>query len=289
MRQRHTRLKVAVACLLLLVVPLFSMYFHGRQDRSQTLLETVLVEVTAPGQRTMSAFFANVVAVWKRYFYLVEVEKQNEELRKAIGELKLSASWAQGQEEENRRLRAMLDFKTEQSGLELASAGVIAREVSPFFSVSRIRLDRGGEDLVKVNMPVVTSTGVVGRIEKVAGEYCDVMLLTDTRCRIDVQVPGKAVSGTLIGMGDSLPVFRIPYQKTALEKGDPLITTGHDRMFPKGLVVGYLTSGEVKQVGRHLESRVEPAVRFAALQEVFVVTNESEAVLAPGTIPGGQK
>jgi len=144
------------------------MYFHGRQDRSQTLIETVLVEVTAPGQRVMSSFFSNTVALWKRYFYLVEVEKQNEELRKAIGELKLSASRAQGQEEENRRLRAMLDFKTEQTGLELASAGVIAREVSPFFSVSRIRLDRGGVDLVKVNMPVVTSTGVVGRIEKVA-------------------------------------------------------------------------------------------------------------------------
>lgn len=289
MMERHTRLKVAVACLLLLVVPLFSMYFHGRQDRSQTLLETVLVEVTAPGQDVMNALFANVVALWKRYFYLVEVEKQNEELRKAIGALKLSASGAQGQQEENRRLRAMLDFKTEQSGLELQSAGVIAREVSPFFSVSRIRLDRGGEDQVKTNMPVVTSSGVVGRIEKVAGEYCDVMLLTDTRCRIDVQVPGKAVSGTLIGMGDSLPVFRIPYQKTALEKGDPLITTGHDRMFPKGLVVGYLTSGEVKQVGQHLEIRVEPAVRFAALQEVFVVTNQSDAVLAPGSFPGGKK
>lgn len=279
MKRQPSRYKVALVCLVLLVLPLFSMYFHGRTNRNQTLMETALVKLTAPGQEAMHAFFGNIVAVWKRYFYLVDVEEQNRELRAAIEQMKLLASRAQGLEEDNRRLREMLSFKQQRSGLELLSARAIARETSPFFSVSRIRLDQGVADKVTKNMPVVTAAGIVGRIEKVADDFCDVMLLTDSRARMDVQISGKGVTGTLAGTGDGLPVFRFPYQKARPEKGDILITTGHDRIFPKGLVAGYLATGEPRQVGQQLECTVEPAVRFSALQEVFVVLNQADAVV----------
>jgi rod shape-determining protein MreC len=277
MKPRQERYKVALLCLMLLVVPLFSMFFHGRQDRSQTLLETFLIKVTAPGQTTMHNAFSSVVALWKEYVYLVEVQEQNEELRAELERLKLLASRSRGLEEENRRLRALLDFKQEHAELVLHSAKIIARETSPYFSVSRIRLDQGSSDHIRPNQPVVTAAGIVGRVEKVAGDFCDVMLLTDTRSRIDVQVPGKGVSGMLEGTGDSLPVLRFPYQKNRPAKGDLLITTGHDRLFPKGLVAGYVATENIKQVGTQLEVQVEPAVRLPALQEVFVVENLAES------------
>lgn len=279
MKRQPSRFKIALVCLALLVLPLFSMYFHGRTNRNQTIMETVLINATAPGQHVIHSLFGNLVATWKRYFYLVDVEEQNVELRKAIDEMKLVASRSQGLEEENRRLRDMLDFKQQHSGLQLLSARAIARETSPFFSVSRIRLDQGVVDKVARNMPVVTSAGVVGRIETVGDEFCDVMLLSDSRSRMDVQVSGKGITGTLAGTGDGPPVFRFPYQKNKVEKGDILITTGHDRIFPKGLVAGYLSTGESRQVGQQLECTVEPAVRFSALQEVFVVLNVTDAVV----------
>lgn len=271
MKQRRGRFKVALLSLLLLVAPLFSMYFHGREDRSQTLLETVLVNATAPGQNVMHNVFASVVGTWKRYFYLVDVEDQNLEMRKELDKLKLMASRARGLEEENRRLRSLLDFRQEHFELELQSARVIARETSPFFSVSRIRLDQGESDRIGPSKPVVTAAGIVGRLEKVAGEYCDVMLLTDSRSRIDVSIPGKSITGVMEGTGDSLPVLRFTFQKNRPERGDLLITTGHDRIFPKGLVAGYVATDNVKQVGTQLEVQAEPAVRLSALQEVFIV------------------
>jgi len=277
MKQRHDRFKVAILCLFLLVLPLISMYFHGREDRSQTLMETALISMTAPGQNTMNGLFSSIVTVWTRYVYLVDVEEQNDMLRGELEKLKLIASRTRGLEEENRRLQSLLEFRQEHQELVLKSARIIARETSPFFSVSRVRLDRGSEDVVKPNMPVVTAAGVVGRIEHVAGIYCDVMLLTDTRSRIDVQVPGKGVSGTLVGLGDSLPAFRYPYLKTRLVKGDLLITTGHDRLFPKGLVAGYVASDSPRQVGTQLEVKVDPGVRLSALQEVFIVLSQPEA------------
>jgi rod shape-determining protein MreC len=271
MKQRPGRFKVALLSLLLLVAPLFSMYFHGREDRSQTLLETVLVNATAPGQNVMHNLFSSTVGLWKRYFYLVDVEQQNLELRVELDKLKLMASRARGLEDENQRLRDLLDFRQEHFELEMRSARVIARETSPFFSVSRVRLDQGEEDKVGSSQPVVTAAGIVGRIEKVAGDYCDVMLLTDSRSRIDVSIPGKGISGVMEGTGDSLPVLRFPFQKNRPAKGDLLITTGHDRIFPKGLVAGYVATDNVKQVGTQLEVQAEPAVRLSALQEVFIV------------------
>jgi rod shape-determining protein MreC len=279
--RRHERFRVAITILVLLVAPLFSMHYHGRLDRSQTLAETALMKVTGPGQNLMHNAFAQIVGTWKHYVYLVDVEEQNDNLRVEIDKLRMLVSRARGLDEENRRLREMLGFEREQADLNLQSARIIARETSPFFSVSRIRLDQGTAGLVGSDMPVVTASGIVGRTEKVAGDYCDVMLLTDSRSRIDVQVPGKGISGMLVGTGDSLPVFRFPYQKTHPVKGDLLITTGHDRLFPKGLVAGYIASGTVKQVGTQLECKVEPAIRLAALQEVFIVVGSEQSLAVP--------
>lgn len=283
MTPKSARFKVALVCLLLLVAPLFLMYFHGRTDRAQTPIETAVIAITSPGQQSMHALFSNLVAAVKRYTYLVDVEAQNVELRAKIEELKLAAMKGKRLEEENKRLQAMLDFKSEEAGLELVTARVVARETSPVFSVSRVRLDRGedGSKAVRPNVPVVSPEGIVGRIEKVGGDYCDVMLVTDSRSKMDVQVAGKGVSGLLVGSGDNLPVFRFPFQKSELAKGDLLISTGHDQLFPKGLVAGYLASDEARQVGQQMEIPVEPAVRFHTLQEVFLVTNMAEATARP--------
>jgi rod shape-determining protein MreC len=270
MKQRHDRLRVALLCLFLLVAPLFSMFIHGRQERSQTALETILIHATAPGQDAMHTAFSSLVAFWKQYIYLVDVEEQNNLMRDEVERLKLMASRAGGLEDENRRLQEMLGFREEHTELRLVSARIIARETSPFFNVSRVKIDRGSEDQVCADMPVMTASGLVGRIEKVSGGFCDVMLLTDSRSKIDAQVPGKGVSGVLVGTGDNLPVFRFPFQKNQLTRGDLLLTTGHDRIFPKGLALGYMASETPKQVGTQLECAVEPAVRFPSVQEVFV-------------------
>ncbi|MBM4356128.1 MAG: rod shape-determining protein MreC, partial [Deltaproteobacteria bacterium] len=273
--------KVALLSLFLLVAPLFSMYFHGRIDRPQSFFETALMHMTGPGQSVMNGVFGTVVGWWKKYVYLVDMAEQNEELRQSISELKLMAAKARGLDEENRRLRDMLAFRNEHKELRLLSAQIIARETSPYFSVSRIRLDRGSDDSIAENMPVLTAAGVVGRIEKVAGQYCDIMLITDSRSRIDVQIPGKGLNGTLAGTGDGLPVFRFPFQKARPAKGEALLTTGHDRLFPKGLVVGFVAQDGARQSGKQLEAAVEPAVSFASLQEVFVAVSAQQQLPAP--------
>lgn len=276
MKQKPQRYKLAIMALAFLVIPLVSMYFHGRSDRDQSPFESLLLTLTGPGQAVMDGVMGGVVEGWQRYVYLVEVETQNQEMRDQIENLRMLASRALGLEEENRRLRSLIDFKRERNELKLLAAQVIARDLSPLFNVARVRVDRGQSDGVRPNMPVVTSQGLVGRLETVATGYADVMMLTDSRSRIDVQVSGKSVSGTVIGTGDGPPVLRFPRSKTHLNSGDVIITTGHDKMFPRGLTVGYVSSSEAKQVGQQMEIPIEPAVRFSTLQEMFVILHSQE-------------
>lgn len=276
MNQRPERYKLALLALVFLVLPLVSMYFHGKTERSQTPLETALLSITAPGQSAMHGVFSHIVNAWDRYVFLVAVEEQNDDLRTQIQTLAQKVGRTVDLEEENRRLRSALDFKRERSDLSLVSAQVVGRDISPQYSVVRIHLDRGQDDGIKPQMPVVTSQGVVGRIENLAGTSADVLLVTDSRSRIDVNVSGKSVNGIVQGTGDGLPVFRFPYQKARLSKGDVLVTTGHDKVYPKGLVVGYLAQADPKQVDQQLEIPVEPAVLFSTLQEMFVITNVTD-------------
>lgn len=279
MNQRPERYKLALLVLVFLVLPLVSMYFHGKTERSQTFMETALLSVTAPGQSVMHGVFSHVVNAWDRYVFLVAVEEQNDELRTQIQTLAQKVGRTVDLEEENRRLRSALDFKRERSDLNLVSAQVVGRDISPQYAVVRIHLDRGQDDGIKPQMPVVTSQGVVGRIENLAGPSADVLLVTDSRSRIDVNVSGKSVNGIVQGTGDGLPVFRFPYQKARLAKGDVLVTTGHDKVYPKGLVVGYLAQSEPKQVDQQLEITIEPAVLFSTLQEMFIITNLADQSL----------
>jgi len=72
---------------------------------------------------------------------------------------------------------------------------VIGAPLSPQFRVLRLRIDRG-ERQVAPDMPVITSEGPVGRIDKVYGDYADVVLTSDPASRIDVVIRAPSQPGT---------------------------------------------------------------------------------------------
>ena len=82
------------------------------------------------------------------------------------------------------------------------SAQVIGKEVSPFFRVVRVRLDRGDRDRIKPGMPVLTADGLVGQVRRTWGRYSDVLLTADKTSAIDVIVQRTGARGMLKGTGD---------------------------------------------------------------------------------------
>ena len=152
------------------------------------------------------------------------------------------------------------------------AAHVVGAETSAFFRVVRVRLDRG-EGEAKPGMPVVSSAGVVGRVQRVYGPYSDVLLAADAKSAIDVVLPRTGGRGVIKGIaGDNRYRTRIEYllRKDEIAEGDTVVTSGLGA-FPRDLVVGKVVKVTKRDFGLYQEAEVEPSVDFAKLTEVLIV------------------
>lgn len=274
--ERH---RTRIAAFAAIVVPLFLLYVHGRSPRKTTVVEYVLMQTTSPVQGAASRMLSGFEDVWKGYVALVDVAEDNERLTEERRVLTREALRAKKLDEDNRRLRRLLGFKRTRRDLRTVAAHVIGQDVSPYSRVVRIAIDVGEADGIEEGAPVLAAEGLVGRIKIVAGGYAEVMLTVDARSSVNVRVSGKDTTGNLEGTGASDTYSaRLLYlhKGVPLAVGDTVITSGHDKVFPPGIEVGYVRSLEERQRGLYYELQVAPAVNFSTLQEVLVVTGTAD-------------
>jgi rod shape-determining protein MreC len=140
-------------------------------------------------------------------------------------------------------------------------------------------------------MPVITSEGPVGRVDKVYGDYADVVLISDPSSRIDVVIRDPAqptaqrngARGLLVGMGrpDSYackiewlerqgrPGLQ-PSADAKVKVGDEVVTSGLGASFPAGLVVGKV-SKIIGDDGMFQSVEVNPTVDVSRVRAVMVL------------------
>ena len=138
---------------------------------------------------------------------------------------------------ENDELRALLGYTQKQKPAPVI-ASVMAR--TPEAGTHTILLDRGSDDGVAVDRPVVAADGVlIGKIFKVDRSTSVALLLTDTRSRVGAEVQNAASTQGLVQgeRGLSLEMQLIP-QNEEVKTGDLIVTSGIEPLMPKGLVIG---------------------------------------------------
>jgi rod shape-determining protein MreC len=189
------------------------------------------------------------------------------------------------------RLRKLLGFAEQPGERRYVGARVIGVRLA---TVGRqlLTVDRGSDDGVAPMMPVVVAEGVVGRVHAVAGHSADVLVLTDLNSSVAVRVERTRARANVRGMGKP-DLCRLDYALRVEDviEGDPLVTSGTDGVFPRGLPVGKVTQLDRRQHGLFLDARVVPAVDVTRLEEVLVLTSWERpaevlpAAYAPGKLP----
>jgi rod shape-determining protein MreC len=238
-------------------------------------LDEALLRITAPLQAGVSWVVEGVGGMWGRYVALVDVESENRELRDENDQLRkeLAAMTRRAFDVEALEDLAVVKKRTPADTI---GARVIGAPLSPQFRVMRLRIDRGDKD-VQPGMPVIVGTGPVGRIDKVYGDYADVVLISDPASKIEVVLPRTGGRGLLIGVGkpDSyackvewLERNTKPEGKAAV--GDEVVTSGLGASFPPGLVVGKVTKINGDD-GMFQSVEVEPAVDVSRVRAVMVL------------------
>jgi rod shape-determining protein MreC len=133
----------------------------------------------------------------------------------------------------------------------------------------------------------------VGRVQRVAGGFSDVLLAVDPKCAIDVVVPRTGARGILRGIAaDNRYRGRIEYllKKDQVEVGDDVVTSGVGGPFPRDIPIGKITSVSRAEVGLYQDAEVEPAVDFGRLSTVLVLLSMPPES-APERVPerGGRR
>jgi rod shape-determining protein MreC len=134
-------------------------------------------------------------------------------------------------------------------------------------------INRGSDAGLRLDMPVITPAGLVGRVVWASAHAATVQLIVDKSAAAAVIVGTSRAQGVVLG--DREGMLRLDYLTAfaKVQQGDQVVTSGLDVVYQKGIVVGY-----VERVGGPVI--VRPAVDFSSLESVLIVVAP-----APQTAP----
>jgi rod shape-determining protein MreC len=272
--KRYRELLLVAALLL---IPLVVFFAHAKRPSELSRLDQVVLVLTSPVEKGVSWTITGALNTWYRYVALHGAREQAMALQRKVNDLEMERRELVQAREENGRLRQLLGFAQSQPERRFLGARVIGVRLDPK-GLQLLTVDKGGGDGVAKTMPVVTASGVVGRIHAVYGGTADVLLVVDRNSSVASRVERSRARANVRGTGGP-DVCRLDYalRSEDLIEGDTLVTSGTDGVFPRGLVVGKVT--QVKRTGYGLfqNADVVPAVDATKLEEVLIMTSWERA------------
>jgi rod shape-determining protein MreC len=234
------------------------------------LIRVWTVTAISPFERA----FVSTGSFLRRNFYnyidLHDVRKQNRALQAEVDQLKLEQVRLQQDAEQARRLRALLGFTQHYVG-QLLPAQVIGTSGSEQSHL--IQIDKGSKSGIKVDMPVITPDGIVGKVKDVFPYTSQVLLINDRDSGAGVILQNSRLQGVLRGSPQGELRIGEMMSDEKIEVGEEVVTSGGDRIYPKGLPVGTVSKvSPDKDNEPFLAVKVKPAADINRLEEVLIVT-----------------
>ena len=218
-----------------------------------------------------SHFFRNT---WRNYVDLHDVRKQNRELQEELDRLRVEHARLKEDAEQGRRLQALLGFR-ERFVAQTVAAQVIGSSGSEQSHL--IYIDKGSRAGLKPDMAVITPEGIVGKVKDVFPLSAQVLLINDRDSGAGVILQHSRLQGVLKGTSQGEVYVSDIMTDEKVEAGEPVVTSGGDRIYPKGLPVGTVTSaGPDRESEPFLLIKVKPAASLNRLEEVLVVSKISD-------------
>ncbi|MEK6282421.1 MAG: rod shape-determining protein MreC [Acidobacteriota bacterium] len=290
--QREIRQRAPLWLVTLLFANLVIMAFHARDDATNQRMFRVWLQTAASPAQNVSAKASGAGAnLIRQIINFRSAAVENEQLKQRLAQTELELRNAQQAVDENLRLKSLLNLK-EQSGYNQIAASVIARDSSVWFNT--VTIDRGSASGIGLNMPVVTSGGIVGRVIAVGPWTAQVMMITDEKAAAGAivgQLGGSDALGSVRGLGENgLIEMRYVSGLQKVEVGDYILTTGQDGIYPPGLNVGEVIQVKGGTATQAHQILIKPGANLDRLEEVSVLLYHAPQRTAPEqTLPNVDK
>ena len=154
-----------------------------------------------------------------------------------------------------------------------------AKQVNATYNRTKnyITLNRGRKNGLQKEMAVCTPEGIVGLIQDLSDHFAVVIPLINVDSRISAKIKKNNYYGSLQWDGNDYAysyLNDIPYH-VEVHAGDTIVTSGLSKIFPEGIVVGYVESVD-KETANFLKIKVKLAVDFKRINHVYVILNNKK-------------
>jgi rod shape-determining protein MreC len=269
---RYRNLIVLAAILFAQIIGLALQVRRATDEGETRLIRVWAISAVIPLEKAVVHSQEWVQGLWTSYVYLHGVRRENRELRAEIERMKIEDARLSEDARMARRVQALLGFK-EQYVESTIAAQVIGTSGSEQSRV--LYIDKGSDDGIKTDMAVITPTGIVGKIVQIAPDWSQVLPINDQFSGVGAALKDSRLQGILKGTPNGATTLQYIMSDEKVVPGEDVVTSGGDRIFPKGLPIGKVIS---VQPGKDLflNIRVVPSSRLDQLEEVLIVTKITE-------------
>jgi rod shape-determining protein MreC len=274
---RFRNLIVLAAILFAQLIGLAVQVKRPAQQGDTRLIRVWTVSAITPLEKAVVNTQQFLRHAWFNYVYLRGVRRENRTLRAQLEQMKIEQVRLKEDADMARRIQTLLAFK-EQYIDSTVAAQVIGTSGSDQSRV--LYIDKGSQDGIRPDMAVITPNGIVGKIVQVFPGSAQVLPINDQLSGVGVALKNTRLQGILRGAPNGTTTVQYVMADERVVPGEEIITSGGDRIFPKGLPVGKVVDVSPGK-DLFLNIRVLPSARLDRLEEVLVVTKVSEK--APDT------
>ena len=246
---------------------------QGRRRIDTSFVRVWILDALTPMERLVDRSSYRVRYVWDRYIALIGVHDENQRLKRENDDFRMQMVMDHEKVLEAERIRTFAGLQDAALGKTVV-ARVIGRDPA---RTQTVTIDKGTAQGVKPDTAVITPAGVVGRVIHSGNFSSIVQLIVDSQSAAGVMLQSTRRQGIVRGTGGRDLDLDYIDDDNDLKEGDTFLTSGDDRIYPKGLSVGVIASvgprrGLIKTV------QIRPSADLGRLEEVLCITERPQPV-----------
>jgi rod shape-determining protein MreC len=285
------RRRAALAVFVVLSIAILTAYFGESSGGLFHTLQRGAQEAVAPVETGASRALKPVRDFFGWAGDTIDAKDQNADLKKEVQQLRGQLAKAQTEQLDASQLKALASLHEENyfpQSTAPVTARVIARSSTVWYST--IKIDKGSDDGLRVNQPVIAAGGLIGKLTSVTGGTSEVRLITDGQSGVSAQVFPAGVTGVVrpeVGNPEDLLLEHVESGRRVTEN-TLVITSGFtssktESLFPRGIPIGRVTKVDLDELETYQRVHLKPFADMRRIDLVQVLTRRGVAQQAAST------
>src|SRR3984885_3623772 len=268
----YSRHRPLALLAIVVVAQVMLLAFQIKGEHDVRLIRYWAVALVTPLERAGTWSFSKVGGAWDGYVGLRNARAENERMHSELDQLRLRNRELESQAAETQRLSTVLNFRNAHAEASMLAAQVIGSSADP--TSHTLFINRGDRDRLRLNMGVITSEGIVGKIVEVLPDTSQVLLINDKDSGVGAMFAGLRTHGVVKGSGDPEPHMEYVVNDEKVTEGEAIVTSGEDHIFPKDLPIGTVLAANPGNPFQII--RVQTAARRDRLEDVIVLLGQQQ-------------